>query len=111
MFLLVIITGYQGYQSTNDLNDLLVSNINDSIEMEGRHYAHLKDISCSLSSMPEKDREYVDMYLNIYKESLGNYLKEDYVRVSTKDKLKGNLEYVPCDCREKKHNTYEPDKC
>ncbi len=72
---------------------------NININEQGRFYQQLKDIQCSLSNTEQAQDRELEMYLEVYENSINRYLRESYVDSKIKNQLRESLQYIPCDCR------------
>lgn len=100
LLVVLAITNYLQQREKEFLYKLLTDSQNQEIERIAWHYRGLKDISCSFAEGTKKEREYIDMYMAVYVESINRYLSEEYVSATTKEKLRDAIDYVPCDCRD-----------
>lgn len=89
----------QKQQDKETLYALFKIEQNLNIEENGRFYRQLRDIQCSLTSSGQPKNEELEMYLEVYANSINHFLQQSFVDSEVKQRLRESLQYVPCACR------------
>jgi len=94
----LILVIYANQEQNKTYHKLFMESQVTNVKTTGRFYQHLKDIDCGQLSISTKDKAVLQMYLEVYKQNVENYLTTNFVDDKTKIELQKSLNYISCDC-------------
>ncbi|WNC69397.1 hypothetical protein RI845_04415 [Thalassotalea nanhaiensis] len=78
------------------LYNYFIQSQEDKIVDKARYYRLLKDIECPQKGVNGNENEVLILALELYKDSISSYLKDDDISEKTKSIIRNSLNFVPC---------------